>query len=193
MVSRVSLCFCSSPLLSFKETCSLSKKNKTKREELSEKRIREEYEKLGAIRYGPAARRLSSRRERMARAARTEQPCARRALTLVPHNRESRHFEVLFPATVRLAQIPGGRPSPSLYSGLRCSRGEGAECHRQAAGGQRTRRGSSATLPRNSGKSAPAPPPRVAQDGPPQVRRPLAGSWGLHTVFESLRRHRTQT
>ncbi|ELK13827.1 Solute carrier family 13 member 4 [Pteropus alecto] len=34
----------------FKETCSLSKKNKTKREELSEKRIREEYEKLGAIR-----------------------------------------------------------------------------------------------------------------------------------------------
>lgn len=39
----------------------------------------------------------------------------------------------------------------------------------------------------------PPPPPRVAQDGPPQVRRPLAGSWGLHTVFESLRRHRTQT
>ncbi|XP_054420532.1 solute carrier family 13 member 4 [Pteronotus mesoamericanus] len=35
----------------FKETCSLSKKNKTKREELSEKRIREEYEKLGAISY----------------------------------------------------------------------------------------------------------------------------------------------
>ncbi|XP_016077795.1 PREDICTED: solute carrier family 13 member 4 [Miniopterus natalensis] len=35
----------------FKETCSLSKKNKTKREEVSEKRIREEYEKLGAISY----------------------------------------------------------------------------------------------------------------------------------------------
>ncbi|XP_036283762.1 solute carrier family 13 member 4 [Pipistrellus kuhlii] len=35
----------------FKETCSLSKKSKTKREELSEKRIREEYEKLGAISY----------------------------------------------------------------------------------------------------------------------------------------------
>lgn len=38
-----------SSLLSFKETCSLSKKKKTKREELSEKRIQEEYEKLGAI------------------------------------------------------------------------------------------------------------------------------------------------
>ena len=37
-------------LLSFKETCSLSKKKKTRREELSEKRIREEYEKLGDIR-----------------------------------------------------------------------------------------------------------------------------------------------
>ncbi|XP_055458071.1 solute carrier family 13 member 4 [Psammomys obesus] len=35
----------------FKETCSLSKKKKTKREELSEKRIREEYEKLGNISY----------------------------------------------------------------------------------------------------------------------------------------------
>ncbi|XP_028721933.1 solute carrier family 13 member 4 isoform X2 [Peromyscus leucopus] len=35
----------------FKETCSLSKKKKTKREELSEKRIREEYEKLGDISY----------------------------------------------------------------------------------------------------------------------------------------------
>uniref|UniRef100_A0A8C4M2G3 Solute carrier family 13 member 4 n=1 Tax=Equus asinus asinus TaxID=83772 RepID=A0A8C4M2G3_EQUAS len=35
----------------FKETCSLSKKKKTKREELSEKRIQEEYEKLGAISY----------------------------------------------------------------------------------------------------------------------------------------------
>ncbi|EPY80048.1 solute carrier family 13 member 4 [Camelus ferus] len=35
----------------FKETCSLSKKKKTKREELSEKRIRAEYEKLGAISY----------------------------------------------------------------------------------------------------------------------------------------------
>ncbi|KAM8816181.1 solute carrier family 13 member 4 [Rhynchonycteris naso] len=35
----------------FKETCSLSKKKKTKREELSEKRIREEYEKLGTISY----------------------------------------------------------------------------------------------------------------------------------------------
>lgn len=35
----------------FKETCSLSKKKKTKREELSEKRIQEEYEKLGAITY----------------------------------------------------------------------------------------------------------------------------------------------
>ncbi|XP_052577000.1 solute carrier family 13 member 4 [Peromyscus californicus insignis] len=35
----------------FKETCSLSKKKKTKREELSEKRIREEYEKLGGISY----------------------------------------------------------------------------------------------------------------------------------------------
>ncbi|XP_022436009.1 solute carrier family 13 member 4 isoform X2 [Delphinapterus leucas] len=36
----------------FKETCSLSKKKKTKREELSEKRIQEEYEKLGAITKG---------------------------------------------------------------------------------------------------------------------------------------------
>ncbi|XP_052028427.1 solute carrier family 13 member 4 [Apodemus sylvaticus] len=35
----------------FKETCSLSKKKKTRREELSEKRIREEYEKLGDISY----------------------------------------------------------------------------------------------------------------------------------------------
>ncbi|KYO36543.1 hypothetical protein Y1Q_0024257 [Alligator mississippiensis] len=35
----------------FKETCSVSKKKKTKREELSEKRIREEYEKLGNISY----------------------------------------------------------------------------------------------------------------------------------------------
>ncbi|KAK6482796.1 solute carrier family 13 member 4 [Huso huso] len=35
----------------FRETCSLSKKRKTKREELSEKRIQEEYEKLGPISY----------------------------------------------------------------------------------------------------------------------------------------------
>uniref|UniRef100_A0A5F8GN42 Solute carrier family 13 member 4 n=1 Tax=Monodelphis domestica TaxID=13616 RepID=A0A5F8GN42_MONDO len=35
----------------FKETCSLSKKKKTKREELSERRIQEEYEKLGEISY----------------------------------------------------------------------------------------------------------------------------------------------
>ncbi|XP_048196240.1 solute carrier family 13 member 4 [Perognathus longimembris pacificus] len=35
----------------FKETCSLSKKKKTKREELSEKRIQAEYEKLGDISY----------------------------------------------------------------------------------------------------------------------------------------------
>ncbi|XP_042638478.1 solute carrier family 13 member 4 [Orycteropus afer afer] len=35
----------------FKETCSLSKKKKTKREELSEQRIQEEYEKLGDISY----------------------------------------------------------------------------------------------------------------------------------------------
>uniref|UniRef100_A0A7N4PNR8 Solute carrier family 13 member 4 n=1 Tax=Sarcophilus harrisii TaxID=9305 RepID=A0A7N4PNR8_SARHA len=36
----------------FKETCSLSKKKKTKREELSERRIQAEYEKLGDIRKG---------------------------------------------------------------------------------------------------------------------------------------------
>ncbi|XP_061494731.1 solute carrier family 13 member 4 isoform X2 [Rhineura floridana] len=35
----------------FKETCSISKKKKTKREEMSEKRIQEEYEKLGTISY----------------------------------------------------------------------------------------------------------------------------------------------
>ncbi|XP_010614497.1 solute carrier family 13 member 4 isoform X1 [Fukomys damarensis] len=35
----------------FRETCSLSKKKKTKREELSERRIQEEYEKLGDISY----------------------------------------------------------------------------------------------------------------------------------------------
>ncbi|XP_063165377.1 solute carrier family 13 member 4 [Candoia aspera] len=35
----------------FKETCSISKKKKTKREEMSEKRIQEEYEKLGNISY----------------------------------------------------------------------------------------------------------------------------------------------
>ncbi|XP_028928694.1 solute carrier family 13 member 4 isoform X2 [Ornithorhynchus anatinus] len=35
----------------FKETCSLSKKKKTKSEELSERRIREEYEKMGPISY----------------------------------------------------------------------------------------------------------------------------------------------
>ncbi|XP_055979966.1 solute carrier family 13 member 4 [Sorex fumeus] len=35
----------------FRETCSLSKKKKTKREEVSEKRIQEEYEKLGDVSY----------------------------------------------------------------------------------------------------------------------------------------------
>ncbi|XP_057710196.1 solute carrier family 13 member 4 isoform X2 [Corythoichthys intestinalis] len=35
----------------FRETCSLSKKRKTKREMMSEKRIHEEYEKLGPISY----------------------------------------------------------------------------------------------------------------------------------------------
>ncbi|XP_045144855.1 solute carrier family 13 member 4 [Echinops telfairi] len=35
----------------FKETCSLSKKKKTRREELSERRIRAEYEKLGDLSY----------------------------------------------------------------------------------------------------------------------------------------------
>ncbi|XP_055506027.1 solute carrier family 13 member 4-like [Leucoraja erinacea] len=35
----------------FKETCSLSKKRKTKREEMSERRILEEYEKLGPFSY----------------------------------------------------------------------------------------------------------------------------------------------
>ncbi|KTF96136.1 hypothetical protein cypCar_00049769, partial [Cyprinus carpio] len=36
---------------SFRETCSLSKKRKTRRELLSEKRIHEEYQKLGPISY----------------------------------------------------------------------------------------------------------------------------------------------
>ncbi|XP_030325133.1 solute carrier family 13 member 4 isoform X2 [Calypte anna] len=35
----------------FKETCSVSKKKKTKREELSERRIQEEYKKLGNVSY----------------------------------------------------------------------------------------------------------------------------------------------
>ncbi|XP_069714766.1 solute carrier family 13 member 4 isoform X2 [Phaenicophaeus curvirostris] len=35
----------------FKETCSVSKKKKTKREEMSERRIQEEYKKLGNISY----------------------------------------------------------------------------------------------------------------------------------------------
>ncbi|MBN3326664.1 S13A4 protein, partial [Atractosteus spatula] len=35
----------------FRETCSLSKKRKTRREELSERRIQEEYEKLGPVRW----------------------------------------------------------------------------------------------------------------------------------------------
>ncbi|KAM9310876.1 solute carrier family 13 member 4 [Gastrophryne carolinensis] len=35
----------------FRETCSLSKKKKTRQEELSEKRIQEEYEKLGKMSY----------------------------------------------------------------------------------------------------------------------------------------------
>uniref|UniRef100_U3JCS0 Solute carrier family 13 member 4 n=1 Tax=Ficedula albicollis TaxID=59894 RepID=U3JCS0_FICAL len=35
----------------FKETCSVSKKRKTKREEMSEKRIQEEYKKLGNVSY----------------------------------------------------------------------------------------------------------------------------------------------
>merc|ERR1719354_476784 len=35
----------------FKETCSLSKKRKTRREIISERRIHEEYEKLGPISY----------------------------------------------------------------------------------------------------------------------------------------------
>lgn len=37
-------------MLSFRETCSLSKKRKTRREMLSERRIHEEYAKLGPIR-----------------------------------------------------------------------------------------------------------------------------------------------
>lgn len=37
-------------LFSFRETCSLSKKRKTKREVMSERRIHEEYAKLGPIR-----------------------------------------------------------------------------------------------------------------------------------------------
>ncbi|KFV69253.1 Solute carrier family 13 member 4 [Dryobates pubescens] len=35
----------------FKETCSMSKKKKTKREEMSERRIQEEYKKLGTVSY----------------------------------------------------------------------------------------------------------------------------------------------
>ncbi|KFU85598.1 Solute carrier family 13 member 4 [Chaetura pelagica] len=35
----------------FKETCSVSKKKKTKREEISERRIQEEYKKLGNVSY----------------------------------------------------------------------------------------------------------------------------------------------
>ncbi|NXX77153.1 S13A4 protein, partial [Urocolius indicus] len=35
----------------FKETCSISKKKKTKREEMSERRIQEEYKKLGNVSY----------------------------------------------------------------------------------------------------------------------------------------------
>ncbi|NXF82783.1 S13A4 protein, partial [Sclerurus mexicanus] len=35
----------------FKETCSMSKKKKTKREEMSERRIQEEYKKLGNVSY----------------------------------------------------------------------------------------------------------------------------------------------
>ncbi|NXA27334.1 S13A4 protein, partial [Ibidorhyncha struthersii] len=35
----------------FKETCSVSKKRKTKREEMSERRIQEEYKKLGNVSY----------------------------------------------------------------------------------------------------------------------------------------------
>lgn len=37
-------------MFSFRETCSLSKKRKTKREMMSERRIHEEYAKLGPIR-----------------------------------------------------------------------------------------------------------------------------------------------
>ncbi|XP_069663676.1 solute carrier family 13 member 4 isoform X2 [Haliaeetus albicilla] len=36
----------------FRETCSVSKKKKTKREEMSERRIQEEYKKLGNVRKG---------------------------------------------------------------------------------------------------------------------------------------------
>ncbi|NXS33055.1 S13A4 protein, partial [Pomatostomus ruficeps] len=35
----------------FKETCSVSKKKRTKREEMSERRIQEEYKKLGSVSY----------------------------------------------------------------------------------------------------------------------------------------------
>ncbi|NXG25378.1 S13A4 protein, partial [Grallaria varia] len=35
----------------FKETCSVSKKKKTKREEMSERKIQEEYKKLGSVSY----------------------------------------------------------------------------------------------------------------------------------------------
>lgn len=44
---RVRLTDC---VFSFRETCSLSKKRKTKREMMSERRIHEEYAKLGPIR-----------------------------------------------------------------------------------------------------------------------------------------------
>lgn len=43
-------CLILSRYLSFKETCSVSKKKKTKREEMSERRIQEEYKKLGNVR-----------------------------------------------------------------------------------------------------------------------------------------------
>lgn len=44
-------------VFSFRETCSLSKKRKTRREMLSERRIHEEYAKLGPIRCVPELKR----------------------------------------------------------------------------------------------------------------------------------------
>lgn len=44
------LCVDEACVFSFRETCSLSKTRKTKREVMSEQRIHEEYAKLGSIR-----------------------------------------------------------------------------------------------------------------------------------------------
>ena len=105
------------------------------------------------------------------------------------HNHEPRHLEVLFTATVWLAQIPGGCPSPSLYLGLSYSRSVGVECSQAATQAQRTRCGSSATLLLNSSKSG---LPTLLRMGHRKSSGHSQGAGDFVLCLESLRQHQTQ-